>query len=109
MAALYRSARGAREFSTIPRPMARWTFDTDARDEVGHLHPALSEKAELRAGRLRPVKDKETVTVSTPPLDRDIREKTLEAWVWIEKLPEKPMTVLDIKNQSGYRGAAQDG
>jgi len=89
--------------------MARWTFDTDARDEIGGLHAIIPENAELRGGRLRPVKGKETVTLSTPPLSQDIREKTLEAWVWFEKFPEKPVTVLEIKNQSGYRGAALDG
>src|SRR5258708_4618944 len=109
IAALYRSARGARDSGPVPQPAARWTFDTDARDEIGHLHAVVSDNAELRGGRLRPVKGKETVTLSTPPLSRDIREKTLEAWLWIDKLPEKPVTVLDIKNLSGYRGAAEDG
>ena len=109
IAVLYRAVRGARESGQVPQPAARWTFDTDARDEIGRLHAVISDNAELRGGRLRPVKGKETVTLSTPALSRDVREKTLEAWLWIDKLPEKPVTVLDIKNQSGYRGAAQDG
>ena len=109
IAALYRSAQGEHPSGAVPQPAARWAFDTDARDEIGQLHAVLSENAELRGGRLRPTKGKDTVTLSTPPLSRDIREKTLEAWVWIDKLPEKPAGVLDIKNQSGYRGAAMDG
>jgi hypothetical protein len=109
IAALYRSARGTRQSGAAPQPAARWTFDTDARDEIGRLHAVISDNAELRGGRLRPVTGKDTVTLSTPPLSRDIREKTLEAWLWIDQLPEKPITVLDIKNQSGYRGAALDG
>src|SRR5260370_10917799 len=76
---------------------------------MGGLGALVPERGEWRGGRVRPVKGKETVILSTPPLSQDIREKTLEAWVWFEKFPEKPVTVLEIKNQSGYRGAALDG
>jgi mono/diheme cytochrome c family protein len=110
IAALYHSARPALpESPRTPVPVARWTFDVDARDQIGDCHATLSENAELRAGRLRAAKGKETVTLSTPPLGRDVREKTLEAWLWIDTLPEKALTVLDVKNQSGFRGAAVDG
>ncbi len=93
--------------ASLPRPAARWTFDTDARDEIGSLHAKLPAGAELGGGRLKPGEGKDAVTLRTPKLTRQIREKTLEAWVWADK-PEKAAQVLTIKNSSGYRGAALD-
>ena len=49
------------------------------------------------------------MTLSTPPLPADIREKTLEAWIYVRKVPEKPVQLLRVRNRSGFRGAAHDG
>ena len=49
------------------------------------------------------------MTIATSPINFDVREKTLEAWIYVRKLPEKPATILRIRNQSGFRGAAVDG
>ena len=99
-------SRGYR--AAAPAPFAQWTFDTDARDSTGSLHGSLTEKAGVSGGLLRPAAKKEPVTVETSSLRRDLREKTLEAWILVHKLPEKGMTVLQIANASGYRGAAMD-
>ena len=64
---------------------------------------------EVADGRLRPASGKESVTLATPPITFDVREKTLEAWIYVRKLPEKPATILRIRNRSGFRGAAVDG
>src|SRR5262249_28043463 len=101
--------RGFPVSADAPRPVAQWTFDTDARDDFGKLHASLTETAELTTGRLRPVASKEVVTLATPPLPFDVREKTLEAWIHVRKLPEKTATILRIRNSSGFRGAAFDG
>ena len=45
----------------------------------------------------------------TGRLDREIKEKTLEAWIRVRKKPEKGTTILVLQNNSGYRGAAFDG
>jgi hypothetical protein len=116
LGALYREARpralaasGFREAKDVPKPVAQWTFDADARDDFGALHATVTESAELADGRLRPVAGKDAVTISTPPLPFDIRDKTLEAWVYVHKQPEKGATILRIRNRSGFRGAAYDG
>ena len=62
-----------------PVPMARWTFEGDARDSIGGLHGTLQGGAEIVGGRLR--LDGKGAFVRTEPLTRDLREKTLEAWV----------------------------
>src|SRR5712692_10757953 len=116
LGALYRSvrsraleARGFRPADGVSRPVAQWTFDADARDDYGSLHAALTDAAELASGRLRPAAGKDAVTLATPPLPFDIREKTLEAWVYVRKPPEKAATILRIRNRSGFRGASYDG
>lgn len=112
---IYRAARrklledrGFPKASGVPGPVAQWTFDADARDDFGVLHAHGKETAETE-GRLHPASGSEAITLATPPLPFDIREKTLEAWVYVQRLPEKPATVLRILNRSGYRGAAVDG
>jgi mono/diheme cytochrome c family protein len=102
-------SRGIHGAGAVPRPAAQWTLDADTRDDFGSLHAALSDGAEVAEGRLRPAAGKDGVTISTPPLLFDVREKTLEAWVYVRKLPDKPATVLRIRNRSGFRGAAYDG
>ena len=62
-------------------PFAQWTFDLNSRDLAGSLHVPVSKKVELADGRLRPVGDETSVTVETDTLPKDLREKTLEAWV----------------------------
>ncbi len=104
-----RQERGFTASAVAPRPNAQWTFDADARDDFGTLHASLTETAELTGGRLRPVASKDAVTIATPALPFDIREKTLEAWIHVRKLPEKTATILRIRNRSGFRGAAFDG
>ncbi len=107
--------RGFRWAPSVPRPMAQWTFDLNARDLAGALHASLPPDFQLRDGRLvagpePTLPQEEPGAAATPPLPRDLRDKTLETWVWVGKqLPEKPASVLLIRNTEGYRGAAFDG
>ncbi|MBL8217445.1 MAG: DUF1549 domain-containing protein, partial [Bryobacterales bacterium] len=105
IAALYRSVRPAAPTAAI----ARWTFDTDARDEVGSLHASIPAKARIGGGGLQLGDGKDNVVTATPTITKDIREKTLEAWIRFKKAPEKSVTLFEIRNQSGYRGASLDG
>lgn len=112
LAALDRAARTAPPpaAAPLPRPVALWTLDTDARDDVGQLHAGkLAESAGFAEGRLALAEGKTAVTVATQPLDFDLREKTLEAWIYAREKPEKGVTLLRIRNKSGFRGAAFDG
>jgi hypothetical protein len=79
-------------------PMAQWTFDSDARDDFGALHAT----GEVSEGRLKPA------AITTPPLAFDLREKTIEAWIFAKEAPDKGTTLVRIRNRSGFRGAAYD-
>jgi hypothetical protein len=72
----------------LPKPMARWTFDKDGRDEQGKLHAALHGGAAVRDGRLK--LNGRNAYAQSAPLGATLTAKTLEAWV-----------VLPIRNQRG--------
>jgi len=96
--------------ATTTAPVAHWRLDTDARDDLAGVHaPALPDNVNFDEGRLRPAAGKETVSLPTAPLTFDLREKTLEAWIYARTAPEKSLTILQIRNRSGFRGAALDG
>jgi hypothetical protein len=80
-------------------PMAVWTFDTDARDELGVLHGELQGGAVIRNGRL--VLDGKGAFLRTAPLERSLREKTLEAWVAPANLEQGGGGVLTVESQDG--------
>jgi hypothetical protein len=77
-----------------PAPFACWTFESDARDEIGSLHGRLFGGASMREGRL--YLDGKTGHMRTEPLAQDIREKTLEAWVLLRNLDQRGGGVISI-------------
>ena len=85
--------------SGMPQPVSRWSFDTDARDHLGTLHGELLGSATLRNGRL--ILDGKESHVRTAPLGRELREKTLEAWVALANLDQTGGGVLTVETSSG--------
>ena len=85
------------------KPLAQWTFDVDAHDQLGSLHASTGLKTRLAGGRLA------AGSLVTEPLQASIAEKSLEAWVTVTKPLENLINVFQIYNRSGYRGAASDG
>ncbi len=88
-----------------PKPMAQWKFDVDVRDQIGELHGQWSEKVEVAEGRLRA---KGETSITTVPLARDVREKTMEVWFYAKGKQERGVNLMEVANRSGYRGAATD-
>ena len=89
----------ARRAALLPQPLARWSFDTDARDQLGSLHGELLGNATLRNGRL--ILDGQDAHVRTAPLARELREKTLEAWVALANLDQAGGGVLTVETSNG--------
>ncbi|MBM3784034.1 MAG: DUF1553 domain-containing protein [Acidobacteria bacterium] len=108
IAEAYRTVRPAPD-PTAPRPYARWTFDVDARNDAAGLHGVLPANARIEGGVLAPGEKAETVTLTTSTLEKEIREKTLEAWIRVKKQPSKAVAVFELRNRSGFRGASVDG
>lgn len=123
LGSLYRSARTAEAFGKAPRPYARWTFDTDTRADFAPLHLQLFGDTVVTEGRLDrnpAASDRKAGAVDEDPnaqpslgvsgmIGREIRAKTLEAWIDVETAPESAVTVMEIRGLSGYRGASVDG
>ena len=85
--------------ATGPRPLARWTFETDARDANGTLHGKFLGGARIEKGRL--ILDGKAAHFRSAPLARDIRQKTLEAWVSLATLDQSGGGVVTIEDANG--------
>ena len=94
-------ARGQQSARELPRPMARWSFAQDARDSFSGLNGIAEGNAVYRNGRL--VLDGKDVRVRSGPLTKDIREKTLEAWVSLANLEQRGVGVIAIESDEGAR------
>jgi hypothetical protein len=90
--------RAQRAKLSPPKPLAAWEFNDDARDTYGNLHGELRDGAKLDDGKLV-LEGKGYVT--TPTLQKDLQEKTLEAWVLITDLQQQGGGVLGIQTPDG--------
>ena len=82
----------------VPAPLARWSFEQDARDEFGTLHGVLHGGAVVADGRLK--LNGRDAYMETAPLGRDLGEKTLEAWVLLPNREQRGGGVLSAQTLS---------
>ncbi|MCW5556457.1 MAG: hypothetical protein KIT22_01205 [Verrucomicrobiae bacterium] len=80
-------------------PIARWTFDTDARDQIGTMHGELAGHAFLQNGRL--ILDGVDSFLRTAPLPIAVHAKTLVARVAVHPLTQGGGGVLTLQNPDG--------
>ena len=80
--------------SILPNPYARWSFDGNADDSMGTHHGKLLDGAVVRNGRL--ILDGRRSSMRTNPLNRDIRAKTLEAWVSLANFTQRGIGVIGL-------------
>ena len=122
---LYRGVRPESVASSVPQPRARWTFDVDGRADHEPLHLRLDGNTEIAEGRMRLRRveedpDGDKAGDKNPPkpvlgvaassrLTWDLREKTLEVWLHVDSEPTKLGVPMEIRGQSGFRGAPLDG
>ena len=85
--------------ASLPTPFARWSFEGDAGDSIGDLDGELLSGAVVRDGRL--VLDGVGANVRTKPLTKDLREKTLEAWVALANLDQRGGGVIGLDVPEG--------
>lgn len=83
----------------LPDPIARWSFEGDARDGLGSLHGHLEGGAIVRGGRL--VLDGRGAFVRTDPLAQEVSVKTLEAWVTVAGLTQSGGGVIALEKNRG--------
>lgn len=84
---------------SAPVPLAQWTFEMDARDQRGHLDGILEHGARVERGRL--VLATEGAYLHTVPLTQDLKEKTLEAWIYLPNREQRGGGVLSVQTRDG--------
>lgn len=88
-------SRGQVWSSKVPTPMAQWSFEEDLRDARGPMHGKAEGGAVVRGGRL--ILNGTNAWVVTEPLTVDLREKTLEVWVALDRLDQKGGGALTVQ------------
>lgn len=84
-----------------PQPIARWSFDQDLRDELGHLNGEAKGDAKIDNGALW--LDGKTAYVATAPLDHTLTAKTLEAWVKPANVDQRGGGVISLQSTDASR------
>ena len=82
-----------------PHPLARWTFDEGFDNDGGTLRGKPQGPARVRDGRLE--LDGKQAYVATAPLDRELRAKTIEAWVQLTDLEQRGGGVISVQTVDG--------
>jgi hypothetical protein len=77
---------------SVPRPVLSWTFEGDSSG-------TLIGGARIENGRL--ILPKRGASFQTPPLTREIREKTLEAWVRLANVDQQGGSALTLETEKG--------
>ncbi len=92
------TATDSPEYPTL-RPLARWEFDGDLCDNCGRLHATALGGAQIREGGLRLNGRDDYVT--TVPLHKDLRAKTLEVWVSLKTLKQAGGGAISVQSLDG--------
>ena len=83
----------------LPEAYASWDFDKDAKDQIGKLHGKLIGGARIEDGAL--VVDGKSAYLETEPVDIELGEKTLEAWVLLDNLDQRGGGVITVQTTDG--------
>jgi len=85
--------------ATLPQPLAQWSFDGDAKDTKGNLNGELRGGAVIKNGRL--LLNGTDAFMESVPLKQDLKEKTLEAWVYLSNLQQRGGGVITTEKIGG--------
>ncbi len=88
--------QAARE--SAPKPVGSWAFDGDGDDAIAESEAELRGGASFDDGGLIVRNGGYAVT---KPLDRPLREKTLEAWVQLDRLSQRGGGVMTLMTPDG--------
>ena len=89
-------------------PLSRWTFESGAQDVLGGLGGTLVGGATVSQGRLK--LNGSGQYLRSLPLIADIRQKTLEAWIYIAAIDGTHRDVISLQTLTGnYQNDEFDG
>ncbi|MDP1592253.1 MAG: DUF1553 domain-containing protein, partial [Prosthecobacter sp.] len=84
--------------ASVPSPLAEWTFDQDTKDTQGRLNLELVGAAKIENGAL--ILDGKSMAKSGS-LPKQLKTKTLEAWVMLDNLTQRGGGVLTVQGKDG--------
>ena len=82
-----------------PRPIAAWDFRKSLKDNVGQLDVKLAGKPGRDRNGLK--LNGKTSYATTPPLEKPLKAKTLEAWVRLDNLTQRGGGVISVQTLNG--------
>jgi hypothetical protein len=94
----FRASRGVAPIVTV-RPLFRWDFSRGLRDQESGLELRLQGAVRLASGEL--ALDGRTAFAISGPISRDLKAKTLEAWVSLAGLQQQGGGVVSIQTRGG--------
>ena len=83
----------------LPKPFARWEFDTDLKDSIGSLHGTAKGSVRISDGAL--LMDGSEGWIETSAIKSSFLAKTLEAWVELSDLNQKGGGVIGVQSHNG--------
>lgn len=95
---LLKSSPSVTFVSSVPSPLAEWTFDKDLNDTHGKLPLKLFGNARLENGAL--IVDGQSMAESAS-LPKTLTAKTLEAWVMLDDLKQQGGGVITVQHKDG--------
>ena len=88
--------KSAKRNNEGPQPIARWTFDKDLKDQIGNIHGKALGGARINDGALE--LDGKSAYVMTGPINRNMKAKTLQAWVKLNNLDQRGGAVMSMQS-----------
>lgn len=95
--AILKQRRDKADTVAAPKPLAEWDFQTDLKDRIGGLHATTEGGAKQSSEGLQV--DGKGAFVKTVLLERDLAEKTLEAWVRLANLEQRGGGVIGVQSR----------
>ena len=95
------SKRKENSSSTVarPKPFASWDFSQGTKDLLGQADLSLEGGAKIEGNTL--VLDGKSRFARSKPLTKQLREKTLEAWVQLSNLSQKGGGIITVQTRDG--------
>lgn len=84
-----------------PQPIASWDFEEGLRDQIGSMHGKAHGTARVEGGAL--IVDGNTGFVITTALPKNVKARTLEAWVQLSNLNQRGGGVITIQDGGGVQ------
>jgi len=94
-----KQGKAAAHRATPPKPIAGWDFDKGLDDRFGSQHVSLQGAASLTPDGI--TLDGKTGYAVSSPLTRDLKAKTIEAWVRLDNLEQQGGGVISVQAGDG--------